>query len=204
MNVCSPKTRPTAARSRANSANVTERQMRCRLILAVVAAFIGGSSVPALAQAPGAFVATTGPLPRGGSASLQRGGVAGTGFGIGIAPRQIPLAIGRGHIGAGTGGTGGGVGNASGGVNGTTRAGTGGVGDTTGWGFATGGINGTGRGLSAATGGIHDGGTFGRSTGGIIGSSIGAGTGGIGDLNSLGATTGGITEGNAPRFQVVQ
>ena len=178
--------------------------MRCRLILAVVAAFIGSSSAPALAQAPGAFVATTAPLPKGGSAPLPRGGVAGTGFGIGIAPRQIPLATGRGHIGAGTGGTGGGVGNASGGINDTPRAGTGGIRDTTNWGLTTGGINGTGRGLSAATGGLNDGGTFGRNTGGINGSTIGAGTGGIGDLDSLGAVTGGIREGNAPRFQVVQ
>ena len=176
--------------------------MRYRLILAVVAAFIGSSSAPALAQAPGALVPALAP------ASINSGGtgLAGTGFGsaVGIAPRQVPLAIGRGHIGAGTGGTGGGVGNASGGINGTTRAGTGGTQDTTSWGLSTGGINGTGRGLSAATGGINDAGTFGRSTGGINGSTIGAGTGGIGDLNSLGAATGGIREGNAPRFQVVQ
>ena len=187
------KTCPTAARLD----NVMERQMRFRLTLAVVAAFIGSSSVPALAQAP-ALAPTA--INRGGA------GVAGTGFGtaVGIAPRQVPLAIGRGHIGAGTGGTGGGVGNASGGINDTPRAGTGGIRDTTSWGLSTGGVNGTGRGLSAATGGVNDGSTFGRSTGGISGSSIGAGTGGRGDLNSLGAGTGGIHEGNAPRFQVVQ
>ena len=180
--------------------------MRYRLILAVVAAFIGSSSAPALAQAP---VAALGIAPALAPPSINRGGtgLAGTGFGaaVEIAPRQIPLLTGRGHIGAGTGGTGGGVGNASGGINGTTRAGTGGIRDTTDWGIATGGINGTGRGLNAATGGINDGGgAFGRNTGGINGSTIGAGTGGIGDLNSLGAVTGGIREGNAPRFQVVQ
>jgi hypothetical protein len=98
------KTRPTAARSD----NVMERQMRFRLTLAVEAAFIGSSSVPALAQAPAALAPTA--INRGGA------GVAGTGFGsaVGIAPRQVPMAIGRGHIGAGTGGTGGGVGNATG------------------------------------------------------------------------------------------
>jgi hypothetical protein len=174
--------------------------MRCRLTLAVVVAFIGSSSVPALTQAPASPALAPTAINRGGA------GVAGTGFGsaVGIAPRQVPMAIGRGHIGAGTGGTGGGVGNASGGINDTPRAGTGGIRDTTSWGLSTGGITGAGRGLSAATGGLKDGGTFGRSTGGIIGSSIGAGTGGRGDLNSLGAGTGGINEGNAPRFQIVQ
>ncbi len=198
MVACCIKARPQPR----DSASVMERQVRCRLPLAVVAAFIGSSSAPALAQAPGIA-----PALSPASISKRAGGIAGTGFGTpaGIQPRSIPLLTGRGHIGAGTGGIGGGVGNATGGINGTTRAGTGGVGDTTGWGLATGGINGTGRGLSAATGGIRDsGGAFGRNTGGIIGSSIGAGTGGIGDLNSLGAVTGGIREGNAPRFQFVQ
>ena len=101
--------------------------------------------------------------------------MAGTGFGtaVGIAPRQVPLAIGRGHIGAGTGGTGGGVGNASGGINDTPRAGTGGIRDTTSWGLSTGGITGTGRGLSAATGGINDGGTFGRILAGSLAAQLG-------------------------------
>ena len=176
--------------------------MRYRVTLAVATIFVGSSSLPALAQTPGAAAgAPAAPGRALAATSITRGGggVAGTGFGN-IAPRQVPLAIGRGHIGAGTGGTGGGVGNATGGINGAPRAGTGGTRDTTGWGISTGGIVGAGRGLSAAPGGLNDGGTFGRSTGGIIGSAIGAGTGGIGDLNSLGAATGGINEGNAPRI----
>ncbi|MGH6822652.1 MAG: hypothetical protein ACREC4_04040, partial [Methylocella sp.] len=97
-----------------------------------------------------------------------------------------------------------GVGNVTGGINGSPRAGTGGIEDASGWGIDTGGIAGSGRGLSAATGGLKDAGSFGRNTGGLNGSQIGAGTGGLADQNSLGAGTGGINEHNAPRFQTVQ
>jgi hypothetical protein len=178
-------TRPKAA----VSANVTETQMRCRLTLAVVAVCVGGSPVLAYAQTP---------------IVNRAGGIAGTGFGAGAQDRgkHLPLMIGTGHIGAGTGGIGLGAGNATGGIFDATRAGTGGLHDTTAWGILTGGIHGSGRGLQAGTGGISDRVELGLDTGGIIGDGIGAGSGGLGDLNSLGAGTGGIKEQTAPRFRV--
>lgn len=183
--------------------------MRCRLTLAVAAAFVGGFSIGAYAQvAPGAPVSRAfsieAPL-----AVTRGGGVAGTGIGRGAGAegRRVPLIVGTGHIGAGTGGTGLGVGNATGGINGTPRAGTGGILDTTSFGLNTGGVAGSGRGFSAGTGGINDRDNFGRNTGGISDGSItaiGAGSGGRGDLNSLGAGTGGFNEQNTPRFRQVQ
>jgi hypothetical protein len=171
--------------------------MRCRLTLALAAAFVGGSSVLAYAQArpPNANPAPV--VNRGG-------GVAGTaiGFGAGGIGQHTPLIVGTGRIGSGTNGLGQGVGNGTGGVVGTTRAPTGGILDTTAWGSSTGGVNGVGRGLGVGTGGVRDQIELGLDTGGINGSGIGAGVGGLGDLNSLGAGTGGIKEQTAPRFRV--
>ena len=91
--------------------------MRCRLTLAVMAAFVGGYSIAAHAQAP---VAVT----RGGT-------VAGSGIRTGGGAAA-------GHS-AGTGGIASGVG--TGGILGTTRAGTGGLKDGATGGSSTGGIN---------------------------------------------------------------
>jgi hypothetical protein len=187
--------------------------MRYRLTLALTA-FLAGSTVPALAQAPTAITARSPTRPSAvpgapPPAGVKPGGIAGTGFGtaVGITAAQVPLAVGTGRFGAGTGGTGGGVGNATGGVNGSPRAGTGGILDSASWGINTGGINGSGQGFDAGTGGITDTTAFGRNTGGTNDGSIaaiGAGTGGIANLNSLGAETGGINEPNAPRFRTVR
>ena len=121
------------------------------------------------------------------------------------------MLTGQGRFGAGTGGTGLGIGNATGGILDAPRAASGGVQDRLTFGTGSGGIQATGRGLNAGTGGVNDqaNASFGRNTGGIMGSltgagALGVGTGGIGDANSLGATTGGLGEQTAPRFQVVQ
>jgi hypothetical protein len=92
--------------------------MRCRLTLAVVAAFVGGSSIAAHAQAP---VAVTRGGAVAGSGSRTGGGGAAAGHS------------------AGTGGIASGVG--TGGILGTTRAGTGGLKDNATGGSSTGGIN---------------------------------------------------------------
>ncbi|MBO0733090.1 MAG: hypothetical protein J2P49_01965 [Methylocapsa sp.] len=129
------------------------------------------------------------------------GGIAGTAIG-GVTGRQIPLALGTGHIGAGTGGGGRGVGNTTGGTAPSRIAGSGGIADGSSLASGTGGIMGNGRGINPGSGGIADLGSAGGNTGGIAGSQLGAGTGGIGNLTSLGADTGGIAEGgNAPRFE---
>src|ERR1700674_1786611 len=103
-------------------ANITESQMRCRVTLAVVAAFVGGSSIAAHAQAPAAG------NPGGAVAGNRGGAVAGTG---GTGARAAGQS-------AKTGGTISGVG--TGGILGTTRAGTGGVQDNATFGSSTGGI----------------------------------------------------------------
>src|SRR5580704_14432440 len=96
-----------------------ERQMRYPLTLAVVAAFVGGSSIAAHAQARGAVVVIPG------------AGVPGTGIvnGPGAAGAGTGTRTGGGAAGhsAGTGGITTGVG--TGGILGTTRAGTGGLND---------------------------------------------------------------------------
>jgi len=139
--------------------------------------------------------------------AVQRtiGGIAGTALSrgaAGIPTTQIPVALGTGHLGAGTGGVSQGVGNATGGIVPSTISGSGGTADGAGLGTLTGGIRGSGRGINAGTGGIADLANSGGNTGGITGSQIGAGTGGIGNLQSLGSDTGGIVGGNAPRFQL--
>jgi hypothetical protein len=109
-------------------ARIKERQMRCRFTLAVMAAFVGGSSIAAHAQVviPGAGVPGTG--ISNGPGAAGRG--AGTGTGGGAA----------GQTGAGTGGIEG-RGNFTGGILETTRrAGTGGIGDFGGRDAGTGGI----------------------------------------------------------------
>lgn len=174
--------------------------MAWRSSMAVAAALIGGSMVPAVAQVPEAPVnANRVPaivIGKGGIiAGTALGGAAGA-----LQQKQANVFLGTGHIGAGTGGTGLGIGNATGGIVDAPRAGTGGINDTVAWGVNTGGIVGSGRGLDAATGGIQDQVSFGQDTGGISGSRIGSGVGGVGDLNSLGAGTGGIKENNAQRF----
>lgn len=183
------------------TANITEKRMRYRLTLVVVAAFVGGNSA-ALAQAPITLDARgTAPI----TINARGAGVAGTGFGgaVRIKQSQIPLLLGTGRLGAGTGGIEFGVGNVTGGIRGSPRAGTGGIEDARSWGIGTGGITGSGR-RSAGTGGSKDQLTMGWNTGGLNGSRIGAGSGGIGDLNSLGLGTGGIDERNAQRFQTVR
>jgi hypothetical protein len=174
--------------------------MRCRLTLAVAAAFVGGFSIGAYAQAPVSRAFSL----EAPAVVTRGGGVAGTaiGTGAGAAGQHVPLIIGSGHLGAGTGGIGLGVGNATGGISAVTRAGAGGLLDNTTLGSSTGGTNGVGRGLGVGTGGLNDQVELGLDTGGINGSGIGAGTGGRGDLNSLGASTGGTKEQNAPRFRV--
>jgi hypothetical protein len=114
-------------------ANITERQMRYRLTLAVVAASVGGSSIAAHAQPPAVVI--------------PGAGVAGTGIangpgaaGAGIGPGARPAA---GHP-AGTGGlednaT---LGSSTGGIMGPGRglgAGTGGTGNQGNFGANTGG-----------------------------------------------------------------
>lgn len=175
--------------------------MRRRLTLALAAAFFGGSTILAHAQAPVVKQAGEGNQAHVGK---KLGGIAGTGIGTaaGITANQVPLATGKGHVGAGTGGTGTGIGNATGGTKDAARAGTGGLLDTTAWGISTGGIIGTGRGLDAKAGGINESAWYGMDTGGINGSVIGSGVGGLNDLNSLGYGTGGINEQNAPRFRM--
>jgi hypothetical protein len=168
--------------------------MRCSFSLILATALI--ASIPGLALAQ--------------AVNRTGGGIAGTAFGGGTTPFQVPLLTGQGRFGAGTGGTELGVGNATGGSMGAPRAASGGVGDRLTLGSSTGGIRGTGRALNAATGGVNDtANANGRNTGGILGSltgagGLGVGTGGIGDADSLGATTGGFGEQTAPRFQVVQ
>ena len=166
--------------------------MHCSFSLILATALI--ASVPGLAMAQ--------------AVNKAGGGVAGTAFGGGTTPFQVPLLTGQGRFGAGTGGTGLGVGNATGGIKDTPRAASGGTLDTFSFGAGTGGLKATGRGLNTASGGVNDQGNA-SSTGGIMGSltgagALGVGTGGIGDQNSLGATTGGFGEQTAPRFQVVQ
>jgi hypothetical protein len=172
-------------------AHVTEKQMRCRSTLALTAAFVGGSIVLAPAQAPAQAPVVT-----------RGGGVAGTGIGVGVGfnGKLLPQLLGTGHVGAGTNGIGNGVGNATGGVNGSPRAGTGGIADSASWGALTGGVTGAGRAIHSATGGLNDTTDFGQNTGGIQGTSIGSRIGGIGDLDSLGAGTGGAGEQTTPRF----
>jgi hypothetical protein len=112
--------------------------MRCRLTLAVVAAFVGGSLIAAHAQAPAApnrggtavFLPGAGVPVGPGRAGAEAGG-AGTGMGTG--------ARAAGGHSAGTGGIASGVG--TGGILGTTRAGTGGLKDNATGGSSTGGIN---------------------------------------------------------------
>ncbi|MGA7384225.1 MAG: hypothetical protein WBW81_05910 [Methylocella sp.] len=104
--------------------------MRYRLTLAVVAAFVGGASIAAHAQAP--LVVNRG----GGEASIGTGaGTAGHGAGTG--------ARGAGH-GAGSGGLqDAGEGTSTGGIAGSGRgssAGTGGIGNQSNFGGNTGGI----------------------------------------------------------------
>jgi hypothetical protein len=120
-------------------ASITERQMRCRLTLAMVAAFVAGPSIAAHAQAPDVVNGV--------------GGVAGTGIDTGAGAAGQGAGTG---IGTGAGATGQGAG--TGGILGTTRAGTGGLRDNATFGSATGGItvSGSGRGSSAGTGGTKD------------------------------------------------
>ena len=125
------------------AANITERQMRCRLTLAVLAAFVGGSLIAAHAQAPSA-------PNRGGTAVVLPG--AG-----------VPVGAGRAGAEAGGAGTGMGTGARAAG----RPAGTGGLQDKVTQGSSTGGIVGSGRGLSTGTGGTGNQGNFGANTGGI-------------------------------------
>jgi hypothetical protein len=102
--------------------------MRCRLTLAVVAAFVGGYTIAAHAQAPPVDVVIPG------------AGVAGTGIGNAAAV-IISGAGGAGQLRAGTGGIADSPrANATGGITGTTRAGTGGIRDGTRRGAGSGGV----------------------------------------------------------------
>ena len=75
--------------------------MRCRLTLAVVAAFVGGSSIAAHAQAPAVVIPGAG-VP--GTGISNGAGAAGQGAGTGIG-----TGVGAAGRGAGTGGTASGV-----------------------------------------------------------------------------------------------
>jgi hypothetical protein len=118
-------------------ANITERQMRYRLTLAAVAAFVGGNPIAAHAQAPAPFVVIPG------------AGVPGTGIGNGPGAAGAGTGMGAGRRGAGVG------------------AGTGGLLDGATEGSSTGGIMGSARGLSTGTGGTGNQVNFGANTGGI-------------------------------------
>lgn len=108
--------------------------MRCRLTLAVVAAFVAGPSIAAHAQAPVVVI--------------PGGGAAGTGIGTGAGAAGAGIGTGPGAAGRGAG---------TGGILGTTRAGTGGLRDNATFGSATGGITVFGSGgSSAGTGGTKD------------------------------------------------
>ena len=87
--------------------------MRCRVTLAAVAVFIGSSSLPALAQAPGAAAGAPAAGSRtGGHRHYQRGRRGGGRFWENCAASPIgDRKVGRGHVGAGTGGTAGGGGD---------------------------------------------------------------------------------------------
>src|SRR5262249_35486688 len=104
-----------------------EKEMRCRLSLILAAAIIASFPGPILAQI---FL-------------NKKGGIAGTAIGGGpkgfTTPPQVPLATGKGRLGAGNGGTTQGAGNATGGINGATHAGSGGIGDLSSLGSNTGG-----------------------------------------------------------------
>jgi hypothetical protein len=112
-------------------ANITEKKMRYRLTLAVVAAFVGGSSIAAHAQAPAVVIPRASPAPALATEQGRQAPAPGTGMATG--------GRGAGGHSAGTGGIASGVG--TGGILGTTRAGTGGLKDNATGGSSTGGIN---------------------------------------------------------------
>jgi hypothetical protein len=106
--------------------------MRGRLTLAVVAAFVGGYTIAAHAQAPPAQAPVV--LPDVGFAG-------GTGVGN-AAAATIAGAAGAGQRRAGSGGIADSPrANAVGGITGTTRAGTGGIREGTRRGAGSGGVN---------------------------------------------------------------
>jgi len=117
-------------------ANITERQMRCRMTLAVAAAFVCGFSIAAHAQAPAVVIPGSG-VPGTGISNGAGAAGAGTGTVIGARPAA-------GHP-AGTGGlldnaT---EGSSTGGITGSGRGistGTGGIGNEGNFGANTGGI----------------------------------------------------------------